>query len=247
MEKTYRIRESDSDDIRGPFTVGQLSSLVDAHQVSAQTLLQEEGSDQWRSIGQNSELNDTLFPEKKKYTFKPKVRPSHEEGSSNVPEMNLSSILDTVSEEVQHDDKVNSFSLTLQLRTIGAIMLLSAITLLFPYRMSVWAAFQSGQFMWLITQPKFIVGMFDLIVAAMGLFNLGSTYSVVRVRVMIGLGFYAYIHWALGQTLDLYAITAGFLAVFIATLTLNRMIVILCGLVGVLGMGFICLSTLWVS
>jgi hypothetical protein len=62
----FYIRASDETDARGPFTLDQLSSLVEAGQVTPETLYYDTLSEQWVSIDADSEVKAALFPDKKR-------------------------------------------------------------------------------------------------------------------------------------------------------------------------------------
>ena len=71
MEEYY-IRKEGDEDSRGPFTLDQLSSLVEAEQVDQDTFYYEATTEKWVQISTDQELVATLFPEKKKLKVKPK-------------------------------------------------------------------------------------------------------------------------------------------------------------------------------
>jgi hypothetical protein len=62
----FYIRASDETDARGPFTLDQLSSLVEAGQVTPETLYYDTLSEQWVPIDADPEVKAALFPEKKR-------------------------------------------------------------------------------------------------------------------------------------------------------------------------------------
>ena len=73
MPQEYYIRQPDSDEPRGPFTVDKLSSLAEADQVDRDTLYYAEEEEEWVSIRSNEDLLREVFPEKKKLSLKPKA------------------------------------------------------------------------------------------------------------------------------------------------------------------------------
>jgi len=71
MEEYY-IRKEGDEDSRGPFTLDQLSSLVEAEQVDRNTFYYEATTEKWVQVSTNEDLVATLFPEKRKLRVKPK-------------------------------------------------------------------------------------------------------------------------------------------------------------------------------
>ncbi|HYP18287.1 MAG TPA: DUF4339 domain-containing protein [Opitutus sp.] len=61
----FYIRNESDTEARGPFTIEQLSSLIDSGQLTPATLYYEATTEQWTTIEANAELKATLFPAKK--------------------------------------------------------------------------------------------------------------------------------------------------------------------------------------
>ena len=66
------IRNTNETEARGPFSVDQVASLVDAGQVSVETLVYDATTEQWIALSANPELMAVIFPEKKKLILKAK-------------------------------------------------------------------------------------------------------------------------------------------------------------------------------
>ena len=69
----FYIRNESETEARGPFNQEQLSSLADTGQLTDETLVYNEASEDWVVIGTNLELTALLFPEKKKLQIRAQV------------------------------------------------------------------------------------------------------------------------------------------------------------------------------
>ena len=66
----FYIRNETDTEARGPFTIEQLSSLIDSGQVTPGTLYYDATTEQWTGIDQDAALKEVLFPEKKRLTMR---------------------------------------------------------------------------------------------------------------------------------------------------------------------------------
>ena len=66
------IRNQTDTEARGPFNVEQISSLAEAGQVTAETLVYDSTTEQWVALSANPELMAAAFPEKKRLSLKAK-------------------------------------------------------------------------------------------------------------------------------------------------------------------------------
>ena len=64
------VRGANDTEARGPFTLDQLSTLVEAGQVTTETFFYDATSEQWLLIGSSPAMKAALWPEKKKIGFK---------------------------------------------------------------------------------------------------------------------------------------------------------------------------------
>ena len=71
MQEFY-IRKEGDEDSRGPFTLEQLASLVEAGQIDRQTFYYDSIAEKWVEIQSNPELIATLFPTKRKLSVRQK-------------------------------------------------------------------------------------------------------------------------------------------------------------------------------
>lgn len=228
----YYIRTPEHDESRGPFDTSKLRSLVEAGQVSENTLYYDEEKEEWLPIALNQVLRDELFPEKKSLKLRigtdgeaaAAVAAAKDEEEENGAEINVEDILKAAegdTEETRHHrQRQKSFERAVALAptSLGLMLLLSAIAFLVPHHESIQNAVNDGAFTNLLNYPFFLVGVFDLIMAVLLLLAVTDIYPLVRGRSMLGLGFGVYVGWALGDPLLMLAFALGGVGIFLATM-----------------------------
>ncbi len=253
MAEEYYIRQPDAENARGPFNVTKLISMADAGQIETNTLYYNEEEEQWLEFESNEELKQTLFPEKKKLGLKVKtdedmdllnVEEEEEEEVIAVSDMLAAAEGDTdetkhIKEKAVWQDKAAALAIP----SIGVIMILSAITHIYPSIDIIKTVIDDEDYMLLIQRPLVLIGMLDLFFAISLFLSVTEIYPLLRLRAMVGLGYFGFLHWAAWQTGDpmsLYlmvsSIGAG-LGIFICTLTLNFMLMASFAVFGILGVG----------
>ena len=66
----FYIRSASETEARGPFTQEHLLSLSENGQITKETLFYDANSEQWVRIGDNTELTELIFPERKALKLK---------------------------------------------------------------------------------------------------------------------------------------------------------------------------------
>ncbi|MFA5257711.1 MAG: hypothetical protein WC360_06130 [Opitutales bacterium] len=69
-DQEYYVRNPDSENARGPFSLDKLQSLSEAGQIDRQSLYYDDQTESWRLVGDSAVLCAALFPEKKKLTLR---------------------------------------------------------------------------------------------------------------------------------------------------------------------------------
>ena len=252
MPQEYYIRQPDSEDARGPFTVDKLASLVEADQVSRETLFYDEEAEQWVAIEEDEVLKNQVFPEKTRLSLRKKtgadmdlLNASDEEiAAVSVDEMLAAAEGDT--EETRHVKervRTQAKAASLSIPAIGFIMLISAFNNLFPNFQIVFDVISDEKYMLLLENPLLLVGLLDLILAVILFLSVSEIFPFLRFRAMLGLGYYGFFHWAEwinGDANSMFLMIcaiAGSIGVFVCTLTLSLRLMVTCALAGILGMG----------
>lgn len=252
MADQYYIRQPDSEDARGPFEIDKLISLVEADQVSRETLYYNEDKEEWIAIEDDPEILALVFPEKQKLGLRAKTKEDMKllnADEDEIPEVSVDEMLaaaegDTdetrhVKEKVRQREKAAELSIP----AIGFIMLISAFNNIFPYIDVITQIIDDEDYMLLIQKPMLIVGLLDAFFAIVLFLKVSEIFPMLRFRAMLGLGYFGFLHWAQWFNGDQNAFylmitaMAGSLAIFICTLTLNLYLMILFAFCGLAGMG----------
>ena len=250
MAEEYYIRQPEADNARGPFNLSKLTGMAETGQIDLNTLIYHE--EKWLAIGSSEELKQTIFPEKRKLGLKVKSDEDlnllnvdeDEEETIAVADMLAAAEGDT--EETKHiKEKAiwQNKAAAIAIPCIGVIMILSAITHIYPSIDIVQTVIDDEDYMLLLRRPLILVGALDLFFAISLFLSITEIYPLLRLRAMVGLGYFGFLHWATWQTGDqmsLYlmvsSIGAG-MGIFICTLTLNFMLMASFAVFGILGVG----------
>lgn len=88
-QQEYYVRTPETENARGPFTLEQLQSLIEAEQFDRESLYYDDSAQDWLKIGEQEDLCAQLFPEKKKLTLRkrgaPPSVPEHQESKPAKP------------------------------------------------------------------------------------------------------------------------------------------------------------------
>lgn len=243
----YYIRTPEQNESRGPFDVSKLRTLVEAGQVTENTLYYDEDKEEWLPIALNADLKAEIFPEKK--SIKLRVGPSHDpeafpedaeedEGEINIHDMLKAAEGDT--EETRHLKQMQkSFekAVALASTTLGLMLILSAISFLIPHHEAVQSAASEQAYLSLLNYPFLLLGIFDLIMAILLLLSVTEIYPLIRGRSMLGVGFGVYVGWALGDPVLMLAFGLGGAGIFLATIAQRLSIMLLAIVMGIGGNG----------
>lgn len=241
MQEFY-IRKEGDEDSRGPFTLEQLASLIEAGQVDRQTYYYDSLAEKWVEIQSNSDLVATLFPVKKKLSMRAKeavetinTKPADDEKPITVEDM-LAAAEGQTSETRGKRDKTKQRERAAHwgMRTLAAMSVVSAAGLLVNNMGKV----SEMEFSALITTPEIVFGVVDLILAVLLFLEMTTIYPLVRIRAAVGLGFFSVYFGVLpDQKLGLAAVVVGSVSAFLLTLTAELWPVLLLGILGLAGMG----------
>lgn len=241
MQEFY-IRKEGDEDSRGPFTLEQLSSLIEAGQVDRQTFYYDSVAEKWVEIQSNPELVATLFPSKKKLSVRQReavttinLKPAVDEKPITVEEM-LAAAEGNTDETRGKRNRAEDIARAAHwgMRALALMFLLSAAGLL----VSNMAALETMELGVLATTPEILFGVTDLLITVFLFLEVTSLYPLVRLRAAIGIGFFAVYFGVLPeQGLALAAVVVGSTAAFVVTLVGKLWAVILTAILGLAGMG----------
>jgi len=240
----YYIRQPEEPEARGPYTLDKLKDLVEKNKADRDTLYYDENQEEWINVLENADLRDGLFPDKQHLSLKAKEvadslnTPDAGGGRLTVDEMLAAA--EGKTEDTRHLKKRETNmerAASLSLPALGVMMLLSAVSNLYPSIDLIQLIRDEKDYMLILQEPILIVGVIDAFLALCCFLSVTDAFPIVRFRVMLGLGYFGYINWAWGELPQLFAVIAACLGAYIATLTLNLYLMVLAILLGILGMG----------
>jgi len=247
----FYIRQSADGEIRGPFDEDQLVSLTEAGQISLDTEVADDSKSNWVAVKDFPELKAMIFPEQKKLGLKKEDKKVEAIQYINKPEddakpaITVEQMLAAAeghTEDTRHlmdVQKEIGRAAGLSMPVLTAMMVLSGLANSLPRYQVLMDLFTQGNMQGIIQEPFALVGLFDFLLA-LGLFlNVFSLFPVVRFRAMLGLGYFFFFYWSLGDPTSMVAAVAAGLGLFVCTMTLNLRVMITFALVGVGGMGYL--------
>lgn len=237
MEEYY-IRKEGDEDSRGPFTLDQLSSLVEADQVDRDTFYYEATTEKWVQIATDEDLVAALFPEKTKLKVKPKESIStlnikREDDKPILVDHMLAAAEGRTSETSDKKDPTAGMARAAMwgMRFGSLILILSSAALLITNMEAV----ASVDVVAVLTNPFTIFGLIDLILGAILMLGSPGVYPWVRLRAAIGAGFFGLIFWSQGDLNLAILALATSVGLYFCTIFLNLGLVFLTGLLGLVG------------
>ncbi|MFI5336447.1 MAG: DUF4339 domain-containing protein [Opitutales bacterium] len=235
----YYVRGLNDTEARGPFSQEQLSSLVEAGQVTAETYFYDAATEQWLAIGSNAALKAALWPEKKKLGFKQAefkaVNKAMKEGEKEITVQDFLAAAEGKTEETKGKKDKNLQLMHAAIwgtRGAAAIMLISSAALVLPG----WEALVAFDLPKLLEKPVVFLGIADAVLGILLLLGVISIYPLVRFRAVFGLGFLGFLLWTQGNPTALLAVGAGAAGLYFSTIFLNYIPLAVAVLTGLGGM-----------
>lgn len=245
MPAEYYVRSAESETARGPYTLEQLQSLGEAGQITPETYYFDDEKEVWLAIRANLDLQGQVFPQRKKLTLRRK--------EADIPDDETAGALEDAIEEEEHGPTVAEMLAAAEGETdetryvkeqakwaektasiipnfLGTVLLVSALSYIYPSWTIVSDLLEAGDeadYFVLLRRPLVIIGALDLLFGLMMLLGQTSLFPLIRVRAMIGLGYFGfmgYAQFANGDPNGLILLGSAFatgIGLFILTLTLR--------------------------
>jgi hypothetical protein len=236
------VRGANDTDARGPFTMEQLLSLVEAGQVTAETYFYDSATEQWLAIGGNAEMKAKLWPEKKKMGFKQKeFKVVSDEKMDSAPPITVQQFLAAAegkTEDTKGKKDKNVIMMDVAIwgtRSTAAISILSAIALILPNIDAVMTLDVAK----ILEKPFIILGLMDAAIGLLLLLGVISLYPFVRFRAVFGLGFLGFLFMTQGQLTPMIAVAAGSTGLYFCTIFLSYIPLAVAALLGLGGMAML--------
>jgi hypothetical protein len=221
----FYIRASDETDARGPFTLDQLSSLVEAGQVTPETLYYDTLSEQWVPIDADPEVKAALFPEKKRLRIRARdARRTTSAGDRSAAPITVDDMLAAADNRTEGAGAKTKMRNQLRVARIGlwsvvAMFLASSASLLLspPAIMHI----GTGDFARLFSHPFALLGACDLLLALFLCLQMVSVYPLVRFRALMGIGFFGVIFWSYADPVPIAWVTLASAGMYFSTIFIS--------------------------
>jgi hypothetical protein len=240
MQEIY-LRNASDTEARGPFNVEQVTSLADAGQVTAETLIYDAATEQWVTLGSNAELMAAIFPQKKKLSLKAKEIKTLNKSDENAKAITVDDML--AAAEGRTDDTADKKDPEIAMMRAAKVgmwclvgtLLIAAAGELLPNT----DALLSMEFGQIVAKPIVILGVLDLGLAVLLGLGMVTVYPFVRFRAALGFGFIAFIFYAQGVPMPIIYVALGAAGLYLCTIFTNLMAVVIAAGSAAAGMGLL--------
>jgi hypothetical protein len=235
------IRNPTDTEARGPFSPQQIADLAEAGQVNQETLTYDATTEQWTALSANPELSAIVFPEKKKLSLKAKEiktlnKPDEESKPITVGDMLDAAEGRTDDTKGKSDPQIDMMRAA-KIGMIGGIatLAIAAVAEILPGS----DALVSMEPAKLMAHPLVLLGVVDLVLAALLGLGMTNLYPLVRFRAALGLGIMGFMFYAQGMPTALLAVAAGSVGLYLCTVFIHILPALLAAAAGVGGMGLL--------
>lgn len=233
------VRGASDTEARGPFTMEQLVSLVEAGQITMETYFYDSATEQWLLISSSPEMKTLLWPEKKKMGFKQKeFKAVNEEKANSESPITVQQFLAAAEGKTEETKDKKDKSITMMnasiwgTRSAAVICLLSAASLILPGIDPIIAM----DWPKLAQTPLVFMGVIDVVIGLLLLLGVISIYPFVRFRAVFGLGLMGFLFMTQGQLTPTIAVAAGSVGLYFCTIFLSYIPLAVAALLGIGGM-----------
>jgi len=233
------LRNATDTEARGPFNLEQVTSLADAGQVTAETLIYDAATEQWVALSASPELMGAVFPEKKKLSLKAKEIKTLNKTDENAKAITVDDMLAAAEGRTDDTaDKKDPEIAMMRAAKIGmfcciAALVASAVGALLPNTDALLSMEPSKVF----AQPIILLGVLDLGLAVMLGLGMVTVYPFVRFRAALGFGFLGFTFYAQGQPLPFVEVAVGSAGLYLCTVFVHLIPVIVSAAAAISGMG----------
>ena len=230
----FYIRASDETDARGPFTLDQLSSLVEAGQVTPETLYYDTLSEQWVPIDADPEVKAALFPEKKRLRVRARdARRTTSAGDRSAAPITVDDMLAAADNRTEGAGAKTKMRNQLRVARIGlwsvvAMLLASSASLLLspPAIMHI----GTGDLARLFSHPFALLGACDLLLALFLVFSWQGGEPT-----LLGLGFFGVIFWSYSDSVPIAWVALASAGLYFSTIFISAIRLVGAALLGFAG------------
>jgi hypothetical protein len=235
------IRNETETEARGPFNIEQISSLAEAGQVTAETLVYDATTEQWVALSANPDLLAAVFPEKRKLVLKAKEIKTLNKPDENAKAITVNDML-AAAEGRTDDTQGKSDPEIAMMRAAKIGMIGATVTLIAAAAAEILPATEALTSMdpaKIMAQPLVVLGVLDVILAVLLGLGMSSIYSFVRFRAALGLGLMGFMFYAQGLSVPLLEVAVGATGLYLCTVFVSMIPVVVAAAAGVGGMGML--------
>jgi len=236
------VRGVNDPEARGPFTLEQLTSLVEAGQVTPETYYYDSATEQWLLISANAEMKAALWPEKKRIGFKHKeFNTVNAERNDSTPPITVQQFLDAAEGRTDETKGKKDKSFVMMnaavwgTRSAALISFASAVALILPGIDAVTAM----DWPKILQMPGIFLGVVDVVIGVLLLLGVIAIYPFVRFRAVFGLGFLGFLFMTQTQLTPMIAVAAGSVGLYFCTIFLSYIPLAVAALLGLGGMAML--------
>lgn len=253
MAEEFYIRNADSEEVRGPYTIEKLATLHEAGQVTRETLFFDDQTQQWYSIASNDKLRSQVMPERKQLSLKPKTADDYtsinsEEASEATPVLKVEEMLASAegkTTDTRHAKRLeDSMRLAgrLSTPTVGLILMLWAAAFILPFWGPSYDAVAGDTgLITLLRYPLVLAGVLNAVVGVLVFLGMADLFPVARFLFMVIAGCVVTVHgyqYVIQPDISdsiIFAIVGGFacLAGWFATIVSRGLVMLGLALMGI--------------
>lgn len=252
MAEEYFIRGPEEETANGPYTIDALATLADAGKVTPEHYYFDARMESWALIRSNEALLKEIFPEKKRLSLRRKSADEIQSINTDeeaIPAVKVEEMLAAAEGQTRETRHVRQKRLwaertaALSVPTLGIMLLLSALSVLYPSWNIINGILNDSEGAWqiLFQHPVVFLGALDLLMGIFLLLNATEIFPLIRFRAMLGAGFFGILYlagWMNGNPegvwMALSSVAFGF-GLYTCTLTLNFSVMIGAAAVGIAG------------
>ncbi|KAF0095702.1 MAG: hypothetical protein E1N59_478 [Puniceicoccaceae bacterium 5H] len=267
MPEEYYIRQPDSENAKGPYSVDKLVTLAEAGQVTRETLYYDDELESWAAVGSNEELKQQVFPERRRLSLRKKsseeisLLTGEDEDDEVVSVQDILAAAEGKTEDTRHlsanldwRKRIAGWStniIGICLLATAAFLILSHLDFfqgVYRYYMEFAGFSTPEQGADPAVMPQFsvavLLAMIDVLFALLALAGMTTIYPLLRVRCMFFLGYFGLYYWG-RMLLDdphaqalIWATIGSSVGIYVATLTTRMRIFLPAAGVAILGTGY---------
>lgn len=237
--KEIYLRNATDTEARGPFNLEQVTSLADAGQVTAETLIYDATTEQWVALRADAELMAAVFPEKKKLSLKAKEIKTLNKPDENAKAITVDDMLAAAEGRTDDtSDKKDPEIAMMRAAKVGMFCCIGALAAaaageLLPHTDAILSMEPAEVF----AQPIILLGVLDLGLAVMLGLGMVSLYPIVRFRAALGFGFLGFMFYAQGLSLPLLEVAIGAAGLYLCTIFVSMLPVLIAAAAAIGGLG----------